>query len=375
MLSKTTSSGETAFPWKLHMVLEESFYAGFEDVISWIGHNAFKVHDPIQFEETIMRRYFNQTQYKSFQRQRKYNSACDLMNWTIVPDQNISSSFFFPRTVNIYGFVRVKTAGKATGSYTHPLFIRGNPDACAYMVRIKVKKKGIRKLDGKEVEKVQSSRPLPAECKSSEQQKEKVPSRPHHDYKMPETKHCFDPKIVRSVSPSFQMAQRNSFIEPTPIDSLSSSNNSSVSKSTVVTCDRSNYTCLDASNSSQQSSVRPLIYSMDDSSRSRVTPMVQKIDGRFFEKLRPTYYNNVDLDLDTVFDDDNNIHNSIMNSNKYKRNAGDYSCYPSEGYLSMNNKNGVFDSNFQTVQNSLSDLIDKQQSIRTTATASRPFYY
>ena len=94
MLSKTTSSGEIAFPWKLHMVLEESFYGGFEDVISWIGHNAFKVHDPIQFEETIMQRYFNQTQYKSFQRQRKYNDVCDLMARTIAPDQNISSSFF-----------------------------------------------------------------------------------------------------------------------------------------------------------------------------------------------------------------------------------------------------------------------------------------
>ena len=174
------------------------------------------------------------------------------------------------------------------------------------------------------------------------------------------------------------MKQRTCFIEPTPIDSLSSSNNSSVSKSTVVTCDRgSNYAsldALDASYSSQQSSIRPLMYSMDDSSRSRVTPMVQKIDGRFFEKLRPTYYNNVDLDLDTVFDDDNNNYNGIMNNNKYIRNAGDYSCYPSEGYLSMNNKNGVFDSNFQTVQNSLSDLIDNQHSIRTTATAGRPFY-
>ena len=73
MLSKTTSSGETAFPWKLHMVLEESVFGGFDDIISWIGDNAFKVHDPIQFEESVMRQFFNQTQYKSFQRQRKYN--------------------------------------------------------------------------------------------------------------------------------------------------------------------------------------------------------------------------------------------------------------------------------------------------------------
>jgi hypothetical protein len=73
-LSKTTSSGDTAFPWKLHMVLDESEWKGFDDVISWQSNNAFKVHDPIQFEESVMNRFFNQTRYKSFQRQRKYYS-------------------------------------------------------------------------------------------------------------------------------------------------------------------------------------------------------------------------------------------------------------------------------------------------------------
>ena len=73
LLSPTTSSGDTAFPWKLHKVLEEATWHGFTEVISWQGNNAFKVHDPIAFEESIMKRYFNQTQYKSFQRQRKYN--------------------------------------------------------------------------------------------------------------------------------------------------------------------------------------------------------------------------------------------------------------------------------------------------------------
>ena len=47
-------------------------------------------------------------------------------------------------TVNIYGFERIKQGGKATGCYTHPLFIRGNPDACSFMIRTKVKKKGSR---------------------------------------------------------------------------------------------------------------------------------------------------------------------------------------------------------------------------------------
>jgi len=75
LLSETTSNGETAFPWKLHIVLEESERQGFDDVISWQGDKAFKVHEPKKFEDSIMKEYFNQTQYKSFQRQRKYSSS------------------------------------------------------------------------------------------------------------------------------------------------------------------------------------------------------------------------------------------------------------------------------------------------------------
>jgi len=72
LLSETTSNGETAFPWKLHILLEQSERQGFEDTISWEGDRAFKVHDPKKFEDSVMKEYFNQTQYKSFQRQRKY---------------------------------------------------------------------------------------------------------------------------------------------------------------------------------------------------------------------------------------------------------------------------------------------------------------
>ena len=46
--------------------------------------------------------------------------------------------------VNIYGFARVRKGGKGkapTGSYTHPLLIRGNPDACSFMIRTKIKNK------------------------------------------------------------------------------------------------------------------------------------------------------------------------------------------------------------------------------------------
>lgn len=119
-MSKSTAHGEPAFPWKLHMMLEESSSGRFDHVISWETGNAFKVHDPIQFKNTVMKRFFNHTQYKSFQ-----------------------------RLVNIYGFNRIKTGGRATGAYTHPFFIRGNPDACRFMIRISTRKNLKRKTNGR----------------------------------------------------------------------------------------------------------------------------------------------------------------------------------------------------------------------------------
>ncbi len=76
LLSEITSNGEAAFPWKLHRVLEESERCGFRDIVSWQGSRAFKVHDPKNFEKSIMKKYFNQTRYKSFQRQRKFATTC-----------------------------------------------------------------------------------------------------------------------------------------------------------------------------------------------------------------------------------------------------------------------------------------------------------
>jgi len=112
LLSEITSNGEAAFPWKLHRVLEESERFGFNTIVSWQGNRTFKVHDPKNFEKSIMKKYFNQTRYKSFQRQ-----------------------------LNIYGFERI-TVGDDVGSYTHHLLVRGKPNICRFMVRTKVKNKG-----------------------------------------------------------------------------------------------------------------------------------------------------------------------------------------------------------------------------------------
>jgi hypothetical protein len=94
LLSPTTSSGSSVFPWKLHEVLEQAEREGFTDIISWtMGGRAFKVHNQKEFEAKIMTQFFNHThvsttsfqwvfygrlthpatfrdaQYKSFQRQ------------------------------------------------------------------------------------------------------------------------------------------------------------------------------------------------------------------------------------------------------------------------------------------------------------------
>jgi hypothetical protein len=107
-----------SFPWRLHKLLEDAQQLGFQHIVSWQpGGNAFKVHDHLQFVSTIIKIYFNQTQYKSFQRQ-----------------------------LNIYGFQSIaapqEQGRREKRSYTHELFIRGEPEKCLYMVRTKVKRKG-----------------------------------------------------------------------------------------------------------------------------------------------------------------------------------------------------------------------------------------
>lgn len=104
------------FPWKLYQLLENAEQFGFQSIVSWQPDgNAFKVHDQIEFVRIILKTYFNQTQYKSFQRQ-----------------------------INMYGFRRVTNAkqGAERGSYIREYFIRGEPEKCRCMIRNRVKGDG-----------------------------------------------------------------------------------------------------------------------------------------------------------------------------------------------------------------------------------------
>jgi hypothetical protein len=97
------------FPWQLHLLLEDAEIKGFSHVVSWLeGGTMFKVHKPKEFADRVMPCYFNQTRYKSFQRQ-----------------------------LNSYRFHRFVT-GKNKGTCFHELFMRDKPDLCRNINRVKV---------------------------------------------------------------------------------------------------------------------------------------------------------------------------------------------------------------------------------------------
>eukprot|EP00934_Nitzschia_sp_Nitz4_P004829 Nitzschia sp. Nitz4//scaffold210_size37948//2222//3141//NITZ4_007684-RA/size37948-augustus-gene-0.21-mRNA-1//-1//CDS//3329541912//4819//frame0 len=89
------------FPVKLHKMLDDIEREGLHHIISWNPDGkTFTVHKTKVFAEQIMGRFFNQTKYKSFQRQ-----------------------------LNIYNFERL-SPGKGKAHYKHDYFVRGNRGLC-----------------------------------------------------------------------------------------------------------------------------------------------------------------------------------------------------------------------------------------------------
>eukprot|EP00980_Cylindrotheca_fusiformis_P029108 scaffold22721_cov137-Cylindrotheca_fusiformis.AAC.3 len=95
------------FPWKLHEMLDQVEERGDDDIVSWLPDGrSFRVHLVDSFVTDIMKECFNQTKYKSFQRQ-----------------------------LNLWGFERNTKECPEKGAYYHPLFIRGRRDLCKEMCR------------------------------------------------------------------------------------------------------------------------------------------------------------------------------------------------------------------------------------------------
>lgn len=113
------TSQKVAFPQVLHMMLETAKSGGYDDVVSWQQHGrAFLVKDKERFVTTVMPRYFNQTKYRSFQRQ-----------------------------LALYGFIRINTKNHEDfGAYRHEHFLQGHPDRVNDIRRTPIKGYGLSRL-------------------------------------------------------------------------------------------------------------------------------------------------------------------------------------------------------------------------------------
>jgi len=191
-----------------------------------------------------MKRFFNHTQYKSFQRQ-----------------------------LNIYGFSRIKTGGRATGAYKHPCFVRGNPDACRYMVRIKIKNKGLRS----KMSTIKNARsPRIIRCQLLDRLMQ------------------YNEEVLPCLYPNKQSMLFNNAV---PVPSMSLSNNNNVMEPTPIACGS---------------------FQETNTSRTKISPETisynrQSFPFHFLQEDQHQPCDNDELDLDTIFDDD--IHTFHRNTN------------------------------------------------------------
>jgi hypothetical protein len=110
---KAMQNGSTPFPWRLHALLNHVENTERASIVSWLPNGlGFRVHKPDQFTLHIMPLFFNQSKYRSFQRQ-----------------------------LNIYSFQRI-TSGPDRGAYFHEFFVRFKESLFHRMVRVKIKGTG-----------------------------------------------------------------------------------------------------------------------------------------------------------------------------------------------------------------------------------------
>lgn len=107
------AASKLPFLWKLHEMLEDVEKTGDDHIVSWMPDGtSFRVHKPKSFVQKIIPYYFNQSKFKSFQRQ-----------------------------LHLYEFVRTPR-GINAGAYSHPMFIRGKKSLCLSLSPHKIKNKG-----------------------------------------------------------------------------------------------------------------------------------------------------------------------------------------------------------------------------------------
>jgi len=110
MVYEIVSGKSKTFPWKLHEMLQMAGKEGFDEIVSWLpDEKSFKVHKPDAFVDVVMPKFFQQSKYKSFQRQ-----------------------------LNLWGFERL-TTGWGKGGYTRSnYFLRHNSLEIVHIKRRKM---------------------------------------------------------------------------------------------------------------------------------------------------------------------------------------------------------------------------------------------
>jgi hypothetical protein len=123
------------FPWKLHELLEHVERDSNDHIIAWLPcGRAFKIHKPDEFCDSIMTKYFRQTQFKSFTRQVGSNLAIENKYRVrlIVSSRFVVSHLL--QKLYTYGFSKIER-GDADGAFAHPEFVKGNRSLCLTLGR------------------------------------------------------------------------------------------------------------------------------------------------------------------------------------------------------------------------------------------------
>ncbi|KAG7369543.1 HSF-type DNA-binding protein [Nitzschia inconspicua] len=130
------------FPWKLHRLLEYCHGEGLEDVVSWdSAGKSFQIHSKARFETEIMPRFFDTNKFKSFQRSLNLwgfyvrNRGCNKSVSTDGATVDGSEADCNSNNVN----TSTQPNQEQGGECYHPHFVRGQPDLCHHMLRIKKK--------------------------------------------------------------------------------------------------------------------------------------------------------------------------------------------------------------------------------------------
>lgn len=160
LIERFTAGGtkEASFPLKLHAILANPEN---HDCICWLPHGrSWRIIRVTKFEKEIIPRYFRHAKYASFMRQGKSKVVFILsvsFGWT---DDKLTFAYsIFEIAVNGWEFCR---NALEDNSYTHPLFLRDDPERCLDMIRFGATKNAAGfSIKGNRAKEISSSSPKP----------------------------------------------------------------------------------------------------------------------------------------------------------------------------------------------------------------------